>query len=623
MTLKTTRPVRPVRTIKDVEAIEAMPYDDLVPARNLYDLFRATAAAHGDRPALTVLRTPDPDDASLALTHAGLLAEITRAANMFHALGLRPDVGVAAFLAPTLAEVPVLMLGAEVAGITSSINYLLSAGAIADLLRVQEARVLVIPARHLDATCWDKAEGVLAAVPMLERILVVGDETEGRVGHEPLSPLLAAASPDRFDFAPSRDRDTICALFHTGGTTGSPKVVRLTHGNQIHAAFGFGQVFGYNETDVIINGFPWFHVGGTVTVGLSVLAAGGHMIIPSPYALRPPEVVARYWDLVQHFGVTMVNGVPTSIGALTETFPPEMDTSRIRMAGTGGAILPTAIGTRFTEVTGIPLFETYGMTETAAAIAFNPAAGTPVPGSVGLRAPFSETRIVSSDTGEACPPDTPGLVQVRGPQVFPGYADPAQNAGVLDADGWLTTGDLGSLSGDGRLTLTGRSKDLIVRSGHNIDPAAIEEVANRFAGIAISAAVGMPDQYAGEVPVLFIVAKPGAQPDLDALRATLEAELHERPALPRHILAIEALPVTAVGKIFKPDLRDRAIREKVQHEMAATCGPEATAEVTFGTDSSGKPMIDVVVTGATADQIAALRAVLEPLPQGFAVAASA
>mgnify|MGYP003650938340 CR=1 FL=1 len=211
MPLKTTRPVRPVRTIEDIKAIEAMPYDDLVPSRNLYDLFRATAAAHGERAALTVLRTPDPEDASLALTHTELLAGITQAANMFHTLGLRPGIGVAAFLTPTLAEVPVLMLGAQVAGITSSINYLLSAGAIADLLEVQGAEVLVIPARHLDATCWEKAEGLVAAVPSLKRILVVGDETEGRAGHEPLSPLLAAAASDRLSINTRSKSSSTCA----------------------------------------------------------------------------------------------------------------------------------------------------------------------------------------------------------------------------------------------------------------------------------------------------------------------------------------------------------------------------------------------------------------------------
>ena len=194
---------------------------------------------------------------------------------------------------------------------------------------------------------------------------------------------------DALEFQPLADRDAVCALFHTGGTTGRPKVVRLTHGNQIHAAFGFAQVFGYDERDTVINGFPFFHVGGTMTAGLSVLAAGGHVVVPSPYALRLQAVIDRYWTIVEHFRATVVSGVPTSIAALTNSWKPGTDVSSVRMAITGGAVLPKAVGSRFEATTGIRLFETYGMTETAAAIAFNPGRGTPAAGSVGFRAPYS------------------------------------------------------------------------------------------------------------------------------------------------------------------------------------------------------------------------------------------
>jgi fatty-acyl-CoA synthase len=145
------------------------------------------------------------------------------------------------------------------------------------------------------------------------------------------------------------------------------------------------------------------------------------------------------------------------------------------------------------------------MTETAAAIAFNPGRGELLAGSVGFRAPYAKTLIAAfgseGKNPEACAPLTSGLVLVRGPQVFPGYVDPKHNEGVLTETGWLITGDIGYLTKDERLVLTGRAKDLIVRSGHNIDPAAIEDVANDFPGVQISSAVGMPDQYAGEVPV--------------------------------------------------------------------------------------------------------------------------
>lgn len=619
--LRTTRPVMRVRTIEDIEAIESRPYDDLVTARNIYDLFRATAQHAGDSMALTVLGSEDPGDVATALTHREMLFDVTRAANMFHRLGLASGNDVAAFLTPTLAGLPPLLWGAQVAGAASSINYMLSQEAIFDLLDAEKASLLVIPARHLDEMCWTKALGALGAVPSLRNVIVIGGETEGEEGFVRLEDAIAGCAGDALDFEATTDRDAICALFHTGGTTGRPKLVRLTHGNHIHAAFGFAQVFGYDQGDTVINGFPFFHVGGTMTVGLSVIAAGGHVIVPSRYGMRQKAVVERYWEIVERHRATVVGGVPTTIGAITGSWKPGTDVSAVRMAVTGGALLPSAVGHRFTKTTGIELYETYGMTETAAAIAFNPGHGTPVAGSVGFRAPFSETRILRLQTSEpeTCEANESGLVQVRGPQVFPGYVDPAHTVGTLDADGWLTTGDVGYLSTDGRLYLTGREKDLIVRSGHNIDPAAIEDVANRFEGVDVSAAVGMPDQYAGEVPALFVVAADGKHLDIEELRLFLETHVHERPAWPKSILKIDALPVTAVGKLFKPALREMAIAEKVRLEALSICGPAVRVRSEVRLDERKNTLVDVSLEGATDAQLDRLDAALKPLGQAYSI----
>jgi acyl-CoA synthetase (AMP-forming)/AMP-acid ligase II len=620
--LKTTRPIREVHTIRDIEAIEARPYDDLVTARNLYDLLLATAAHVGERKALTVLRSENPDDVGIELTHRELMRAVTQAANLFRRLGVDQDGAVTAFLTPTLPEIPALLLGAQVAGIASTLNYLLRREALIDLLNAQRARVLVIPAKERDEACWQKAEGILAEVPSLHHVLVVGGSAGAHASYHTLQEALTDCRDDTLDFELIADRNAVCALFHTGGTTGRPKLVQLTHANQIHAAFGFAQVFGYDEHDTVINGFPFFHVGGTMTVGLSVLAAGGHVIVPSPYALRPVPVIQGYWKIVQKFRPTVVSGVPTSIAALANSWDPATDVSQIRMAVTGGSILPKAVGARFEAVTGIRLFETYGMTETAAAIAFNPGRGMPVAGSVGFRAPGSETRITSLDAPEAglCGPNEIGMVQVRGPQVFPGYVDPAHNTGTLSADGWLTTGDIGYLTEDSRLVLTGREKDLIVRSGHNIDPAAIEDVANQFEGVQISAAVGMPDQYAGEVPALFVVPHPNVLLDPTALQRYVEANVHEPPARPKAILLIDALPVTAVGKIFKPALRDLAIKEKVRQELGKVCGSAAMTGIAIGLSHTKQTVVDVTVTGADEADLERLAEALRPLPQTYSIA---
>lgn len=619
--LRTTRPVRTVRTIDDVAEIERQPYDDLVSARNIYDLFRATAQQVGDGSAITVLRSADPTDIGAQWSHREFFAATIQAANMFHRLGLRSGQGVVAFLTPTLPELPMLLMGAQVAGIASAINYLLSQEAIVDLLNAEQATILVIPARHLDEMCWTKAVGAIDRIVTLRHVLVIGDATEGRHALIPLTQHLKDCRRDALEFAFEADRATVCALFHTGGTTGRPKLVRLTHGNQIHAAFGFAQVFGYDERDIVINGFPFFHVGGTMTLGLSVLAAGGHVVVPSPYGARSPAVVDNYWNIARAFEATVVGGVPTTIAAISNSWKAGSNLPAIRMAVTGGAVLPKAVGQRFEATTGIRLYETYGMTETAAAIAFNPGRGEPIAGSVGFRAPYSETRILRLDPNRSgiCAPNESGLVQVRGPQVFPGYVDPAHNIGTLDPDGWLTTGDVGYLTDDARLVLTGREKDLIVRGGHNIDPAAIEDVANQFAGVQISAAVGMPDQYAGEVPALFVVPAPGATVDIDALRRHLDVHIQEAPARPKSIVCLDALPVTAVGKIFKPTLRELAIEEKVRQEVAKSCGAAARVKVVLHLDNRKQTEVDVEVMGATADAIANLQAALQPLAQTYHV----
>jgi len=190
---------------------------------------------------------------------------------------------------------------------------------------------------------------------------------------------------------------------------------------------------------------------------------------------------------------------------------------------------------------------------------------------------------------------------------------------VLTEAGWLITGDIGYLTEDERLVLTGRAKDLIVRSGHNIDPAAIEDVANGFPGVQISSAVGMPDQYAGEVPILFVVPAPGQAIDLDDLQAHLERNIMEPPAKPRRIVSLEGLPVTAVGKIFKPALRDLAIKEKAKLEVDRVFGGAADAEITVDRDDKLNTTVRIVVNTSDRELLRELAESLLSLPQRYFV----
>ncbi|HEY1723329.1 MAG TPA: AMP-binding protein [Magnetospirillaceae bacterium] len=618
--LKTTRAARDVISIADIEALEAQPYDAVIPARTLLDLLRATATLYPERPALTWLPAGGYAGRSVTLTHRAVLDRVTRAANLFrHLLGDAPS-GTIAFLCPTVEGMMEALLGAQTAGVASTINYLLSAETIADLLVAENATILVTASEASDEAIWRKTQAIIERTPTLRHIVVLDEDATPNT--TALWPAAAKHKGDALEFETSASRDTICALFHTGGTTGRPKLVQLTHGNQIHAAWSFAQVHGLNETDTIINGFPLFHVGGTMTAGLSVLAAGGHVIFPSPYGLRDREVIRTYWQMVEAFRVTIVGGVPTSITSLAEVPIAGADLSSVRMALTGGAVCPKAVSERFTERTGIKLYETYGMTETAAAIAFNPGRGVPMQGSVGFRAPFAQTRIVSLTPGEqdqVCPAGVSGLVLVKGPQVFPGYVDPKHNQGVRSPGGWLITGDVGYLTDDQRLVLTGREKDLIIRSGHNINPADIEDVANDFPGVQISAAVGMPDAYAGEVPIIFVVPAPSAKLDAGLLHQYLNDRVAEPPAKPKRVIVIDALPTTAVGKIIKNELRDRAVAEKVRIEVERIFGTAVVPHITVGKDEKLNTMVQIEIQTSDAMAVQALKDALAPLPQHYTV----
>jgi len=203
--------------------------------------------------------------------------------------------------------------------------------------------------------------------------------------------------------------------------------------------------------------------------------------------------------------------------------------------------------------------------------------------------------------------------------VFPGYLDPKHDEGVLTKAGWLITGDIGYLTDDERLVLTGRAKDLIIRSGHNIDPTAIEDVANAFVSVQISAAVGMPDQYAGEVPILFVVPAPGEIIDLKALDAHLERNILEPPAKPKRVVVLEALPVTGVGKIFKPALRDLAIQENAKLEIERVFGKGVDAEIKVDKDEKLNTRVRITIKTSDNARLRELAESLVSLPQSYSV----
>jgi fatty-acyl-CoA synthase len=558
----------------DITRLESeMTLQERLPERSVLDVFIAAAERDPDRTALTMLMTGAPDEQPRRVRYSELLGLVRRAANLFATLGgPRPTV---AYMLPSLVETHATLWGAETAGVAVPINFLLQPEPITALLEAAGARILVALGPHPALDIWQKALALRDRVPGLTLLRVAPPDAPLEPGVLDFSAALMAQPGDRLVFGkPGRD-DDIAAYFHTGGTTGTPKLVAHTHRGQLVAALGGVLMGGLTAADTSTGTLPLFHVGGTISGALSVFLAGAGLLIMSPAGLRNPAMVQGFWRLVAQYRATRVGAVPTSIGAVLGVPLQGADLSAIRVGFTGAASLPAAVGARFREVTGHALNEVYGMTEASGLIAMHTPGDSGGEGSVGWALPY--TRVVvckpgaDGRPGPACAPLEVGVITVRGPHVSPGYRNPAHDAGVIEG-GVLNSGDLGYTDDEGRLYIAGRAKDLIIRSGHNIDPLMIENALATHPAVALAAAVGMPDAYAGELPVCYVALKPGASASEDELQAYAQRTIGERPAWPKQIHIVEAIPLTSVGKIYKPQLRCDAAQRLVARVVREQCG---------------------------------------------------
>jgi len=261
--------------------------------------------------------------------------------------------------------------------------------------------------------------------------------------------------------------------------------------------------------------------------------------------------------------VTYMITVPTALAALMQR-PVNADISSLRNAFSGSSPLPVELYNRFKKETGVEIVEGYGLTEATCLVSINPPDGMKKIGSVGLVFPYCNVRILTrrgaTDYRE-CEVDEVGEICVSNPGVYEGstYTEADKNK-ELFADGrFLRTGDLGRIDAEGYLFITGRAKDLIIRGGHNIDPAIIEEALMGHEAVAFVGAIGQPDAVAGELPCAYVELVKGASASVEDLMAYAVQHIHERAALPKYLEILPELPKTAVGQVFKPDLRRMAI----------------------------------------------------------------
>ncbi len=566
--------------------LESTPYDQLQLPHSTYQLFCELADTYEDRTAMQFLAQGTLEEAPFRYSYRELLQRITQTANAFYERGVN-STDTVGMLLPNLPQTEFVIWGGEAAGILNPINPLLEVEHIASILNDTQCSVLVTLAPFPGTDLWQKALEIQQQVPTLSTILTVDmaaflPESIKLTIEADRGDYLTDSILDFDDFIGAQPNDTLisqrsieatdtASYFHTGGTTGTPKLAPHTHANEVACAFQISTTCGMDESDVILIGLPLFHVNAVFT-SLCAWMCGGEVLLAAPQGYRNPTIMQNFWPLVEKYRISIFSAVPTILSGLLNSPTDGHDLSSLKFAICGAAPLATQLARQFESKTGLVLVEGYGQTEGTCASTLNPRFGDRFVGSVGLRLPYMGIRIVEVDekTGiviRDCDVNEPGVIAINGPNVFDGYKHAEQNKGQWVEPGWFNTGDLGRMDSRGYLWLTGRSKDLIIRGGHNIDPQMIEEALFQHAAVADAAAVGKPDARVGEMPVCYVQLKADTKITENDLLAFCADHIPERAAIPKHILFVDAMPLTAVGKIFKPELRNRITELTVREEL--------------------------------------------------------
>ena len=464
-------------------------------------------------------------DDSIALDYAGFAERVDAAAEQFEALGLRRGDVVATFL-PNRVELLIALAAAwRLGAVATPVNPAFTAAEAEYQLTDSAARLIIVDDDALTATP-DRA------------VLHVDD-------------LAADASSWTPPTPPTMSDDAL--LIYTSGSTGRPKGVRLAHENLHYMASTMKELLSLTAADHALLVLPLFHVNAICVSFLAPVLAGGQLSITGKFS------PSRFFTDLYTLRPTYFSAVPT-IYALLVSHPDVSAEAFIslRFAICGAAPISKELLDHVESTFGIPILQGYGLTEATCASACNPLDGERKSGTVGPALPGQTIRIAGPDGAEV-PTGEPGEVLISGASVMRGYLNRPEATASTVVDGWLHTGDVGTLDADGYLTLVDRIKDMIIRGGENLYPKEIENALASHPAVLECAVVGAPDPVYGEVPVAFVVAYPD-KPVTETELADHVAGILTKTKRPNEINLVDQLPRNPVGKIDKPGLR-RRVRE--------------------------------------------------------------
>lgn len=593
----------PIRSLADIEALEKPPLESRIGSWNVNDWIRRGWAHNPGRVAIHFLQNADPDEVPDSVTFEQLRHRSNQAANLFHASGMGANDAVLTLL-PTVPQLYYSQFGGIAAGVACAVNWMLKPEQILDLVRNAGTRVLVVLGPTPGYEIWENIQTIRDQLPEGLRLLTVQMPGGSKVAESDFDDLCATQPGDRLTFERTIGPDDLAGYVHSGGTTGSPKLVKLTHRGFSYKCWANAITNGLLPGDSLFAINPHFHIAGFFGRGILTSAWSATMVSPGPQGARGKNFIANHWKLVEKYRITHFGGVPTTLSMLVKNPPKNEDISSLKKHGNAGsAALPIEIAKEFERVIGIRTLLTYGATEYTQNVCQAPRDGEPRYGSVGLRLPYTSVKtVVLARDGEIereCKVGEAGVVAVKGPSVTPGYVNEKQNAGVFTADGYFKSGDLGRFDAAGYLWITGRAKDLIIRSGHNIEPGVIENALLKHPEVVLCAAVSKPDAYAGELPIAYVQLVKGAKASAEELAAFAGKHVPERPAAPKEVIVLEAMPLTDVEKPDKVRLRYDAAERAYTDVFRQALGAGIHFSVKAGTDDTQATVISVTITAGT------------------------
>ncbi|HUQ24306.1 MAG TPA: long-chain-fatty-acid--CoA ligase [Burkholderiales bacterium] len=528
--------------------------------RSLVELFEKSVREYADRPAFHCM--------GKAITF-GQLDKLSRDFGAWlQAKGLAKGARVAIMM-PNCLQYPIAMFGTLRAGCTVvNVNPLYTARELEHQLKDSGAEAIVIlenfasvlqqvrgktPLKHLVVTSLGEMLGVKGLIVNLvvRRVkkMVPAYELPGAVSFKD---ALNEGSGKQLS-TPSLGHEDIAFLQYTGGTTGVSKGAMLLHRNIIAALLQYKAWLKPRlgeERAVIITALPLYHIFSLTVNCLVMMVVGGENVLIT----NPRDIPGFVKELAKH-RYSIITGVNTLFNALLNhpDFA-KLDFSQLKLAVGGGMAVQKATAERWKQVTGVPLVEGYGLTETSPSATANPPTAAEYTGSIGVPMPSTEV-VLRDDNDKDVAMGQPGEICIRGPQVMAGYwQQPAETAKVLGKDGFLHTGDIGVMDEKGFIRIVDRKKDMILVSGFNVYPNEIEQVVAMHPGVLECAVIGVADQHSGEVPKVFVVKKDPQLTEQDVLEhCKKELTGYKRP---KYVEFRADLPKTNVGKILRRALRE-------------------------------------------------------------------